>query len=252
MIRWAARHAAAVIAVSRALKEKLVALGTEPERVHVLRNGVDMELFRPLERERVRRELSIQPRTLLSVGNLLAFKGHGIAIEALALLPECHLVIAGDGPDRAAFEALARRCGVAERVRFVGSLSQQELRRYYAGADALVLASSREGWPNVLLEAMACGTPVIATNVGGVSEIVTAPEAGLVLDERSATALAGGALRLFKKYPDRKATRAFAENFGWAETTKGQLQLFRQVMADTSAKGANQDVRNLRRPAFRR
>jgi glycosyltransferase involved in cell wall biosynthesis len=252
MIRWAARHAAAVIAVSRALKEKLVALGTDAERVHVLRNGVDTDLFKPLERERVRRELSMQPRTLLSVGNLLAFKGHGIAIEALALLPECQLVIAGDGPERGAFEALARRCGVAERVRFVGSLSQEELHRYYAGADALVLASSREGWPNVLLEAMACGTPVIATDVGGVSEIVTAPEAGIVLDERSAAALARGARRLFGQYPDRNATRAFAKKFGWADTTKGQLQLFRQVLTANSAKGANQDVRNLRRPAVRR
>ena len=131
-------------------------------------------------------------------------------------------------------------------------LSQEELHRYYAGADALVLASSREGWPNVLLEAMACGTPVIATDVGGVSEIVTAPEAGIVLDERSAAALARGARRLFGQYPDRNATRAFAEKFGWADTTKGQLQLFRQGLTANSAKGANQDVRNLRRPAFRR
>jgi teichuronic acid biosynthesis glycosyltransferase TuaC len=239
MIRWAARHAAAVIAVSRALKEKLVALGTDSERVHVLRNGVDSELFKPLEREHVAQQSSIRARTLLSVGNLLAFKGHGIAIEALALLPECHLVIVGDGPDRSAFEALARRCGVAERVRFVGSLSQEELRRYYAGADALVLASSREGSPNVLLEAMACGTPVIATDVGGVSEIVTAPQAGIVLDERSAAALARGVRRLFGQYPDRKATRAFAEKFGWGATTKGQLRIFKQVLAANSARRAN-------------
>jgi glycosyltransferase involved in cell wall biosynthesis len=144
MIRWAARHAAAIIAVSDALKGKLVALGTDSARIHVLRNGVDTEFFKPLERKPIRQDASIPPKTLLSVGNLLAFKGHGIAIEALALLPECHLVIAGEGPDRAAFEALARRCGVAERVRFAGALCQEELRRYYARADALVLASSRE------------------------------------------------------------------------------------------------------------
>jgi glycosyltransferase involved in cell wall biosynthesis len=99
---------------------------------------------------------------------------------------------------------------------------------------------------------MACGTPVIATNVGGVSEIVTAPEAGIVLDERSGAALARGVRRLFGEYPDRNATRAFAEKFGWGETTQGQLRIFRQVLSANSAKGANQDVRNLRRPAFRR
>jgi teichuronic acid biosynthesis glycosyltransferase TuaC len=237
MIRWAAQHAAAVIAVSRSLKEKLVALGTDPERIHVLSNGVDSELFKPLECEHVRQELSLQPKTLLSVGNLLAFKGHGIAIEALALLPECQLIIVGDGPDRGAFEALARRCGVVERVRFVGAVSQEQLRGYYAGADALVLASSREGWPNVLLEAMACGTPVIATDVGGVSEIVTAPEAGIVLDDRSAAGLARGVRRVFGEYPDRKATRAFAEQFGWDATTNGQLQIFKRVLAAKSAEG---------------
>ena|SRR5687768_14247613 len=118
MIRWAARHAAAVIAVSRALKEKLVALDVDPKRILVLRNGVDLEFFNPLERERLRVELGMRRRTLLSVGNLLAFKGHGIAIEALSRLPECDLVVVGDGTDRAAFEALARQCGVAERVRF--------------------------------------------------------------------------------------------------------------------------------------
>lgn len=252
MIRWAARQAAAVITVSHALKEKLLALGADTDRTHVLRNGVDCERFRPLERGSVREALSMKRRTLLSVGNLLAFKGHGIAIEALALLPECDLVVVGDGPDRGAFEALARQCGVATRVRFAGLLGQEALAQYYAAADALVLASSREGWPNVLLEAMACGTPVIATNVGGVSEIVTAPEAGIVLAERSAGVLAEGVRRLFAALPNRNATRAFAEQFGWDTTTKGQLQVFRQVLAEASAEGANQHVRNLRRPAFRR
>jgi glycosyltransferase involved in cell wall biosynthesis len=230
MIRWAARHTAAVIAVSRALKEKLVALGVDPRHIHVLRNGVDLELFKPLERERGWEELGMRRRTLLSVGNLLAFKGHGIAIEALPLLPECELVIAGDGPDRRAFEALAQRCGVADRVRFTGPLNQEELRRYYASADALVLASSREGWPNVLLESMACGTPVIATNVGGVSEIVTAPEAGMILRERSAEAMASSVRRLLACLPERAATRRYAEQFGWSATTRAQIQLFRQVL----------------------
>jgi teichuronic acid biosynthesis glycosyltransferase TuaC len=234
------------------LKDKLVALGADAGRVEVLRNGVDLELFKPGDRDRVRLELGMHRKTLLSVGNLLEFKGHGVAIQALSLLPECDLVIAGDGPDRRAFETLARRCGVAERVRFAGSLSQEALRAYYGAADALVLASSREGWPNVLLEAMACGTPAVATDVGGVSEIVTAPEAGIVLEERSPESLARGVRRLFGQCPDRKATRAYAEQFGWGQTTSGQLQLFRQILASRHSEGANNDVRNLRRPAFRR
>jgi teichuronic acid biosynthesis glycosyltransferase TuaC len=243
MIRWAARQAAAVVTVSRALKDKLAALGVEHERIHVLRNGVDLELFHADNRDTLRAELELHRPTLLSVGNLLAFKGHGLVIEALSLLPECELVIAGDGPDRAAFEALAGQCGVSERVRFVGTLDQQALRRYYCAADALVLASSREGWPNVLLEAMACGTPVIATAVGGVPEIVTSPDAGTVITERSAPALARAVRELWARPRERAETRRFAEQFGWDATSKGQLQLFRQVLAANSPPRAMQMAR---------
>ena len=245
MIRRAARQAAAVVAVSQALKDKLSALGVERERIQVLRNGVDLELFHPQDREALRTELALAGPTLLSVGNLHAFKGHGVVIEALSLLPRCRLVVVGEGPDRAAFEALARQRGVSSRVRFVGSLSQQDLRRYYCAADALVLASSREGWPNVLLEAMACGTPVVATRVGGVPEIVTSAEAGLIADERSAAALARGITALLSGPRERSATRRYAEQFGWDATTRGQLQLFRQIVSATGADNASDDAANL-------
>jgi glycosyltransferase involved in cell wall biosynthesis len=231
MIRWAAHQASAVIAVSQALKEGLTALGIQRERIHVLRNGVDLEQFHPRHREALRAELGLFGPTLLSAGNLFAFKGHGLAIEALARLPQCELIIAGEGPDRAAFEDLARQHGVSRRVRFVGLLGQQDLRRYFCAADALILASSREGWPNVLLEAMACGTPVVATRVGGVPEIVTHPDAGAIVEERSAAAIAQGIGSLLARPPQRPATRRHAEQFGWGATTRGQLQLFRRILS---------------------
>jgi glycosyltransferase involved in cell wall biosynthesis len=243
MIRWAALKAAGVIAVSSALRERLAALGVPKERIRVLRNGVDLDLFAPRERAPLRQALGMTRTTLLSVGNLLAFKGHGIVIEALASLPDCDLVIAGEGPDRASFKAIARAAGVAERVRFAGSLSQETLSGYYAAADALILASSREGWPNVLLEAMACGTPVIATDVGGVSEIVTSPEAGAVIGERSAPAVARAVRELLANPPERDATRRFAEQFSWGAITKGQLQLFRQVLEANAPQPAMQAAR---------
>ena len=228
MIQWAAHHAAGVITVSRALKDALVALGVPAHRVQVLRNGVDVDLFRPLEQTK---SVAAQRKTLLSVGNLLEFKGHGIVIQALACLPDCELVIIGHGPDRPVFEELAREAQVSERVRFTGPLSQRELREHYARAHALILASSREGWPNVLLEAMACGTPVVAADVGGVGEIVTSADAGVVVRERSPAAMAQGIRRLFANYPDPAATRRYAERFGWGATTRGQLRLFRQLLA---------------------
>jgi len=230
MIRWAAREAAAVITVSRALKETLVGLGVEAQRVEVLRNGVDLQFFRPVDRPELRAALGLHGQTLLSVGNLIPLKGHDLAIHALLTLPDVKLLIAGDGPEAANLRALAARIGVAERVRFLGVLPQERLREYYGAADALVLASSREGWANVLLESMACGTPVVATGICGTPEVVASAEAGVLMDERTPEALARAVRRLFASYPERAATRRYAERFSWDDTTRGQVELFRRIL----------------------
>jgi glycosyltransferase involved in cell wall biosynthesis len=128
-------------------------------------------------------------------------------------------------------ERLALRRGLSGRVRFLGALPQQQLVEYYNAADALVLASVREGWPNVLLESLACGTPVIASNVGGCAEVVTAPEAGLLLAERSAVAIAGAVRELVVREVSREDTRRYAERFSWAATTVGQLELFTRAVS---------------------
>ncbi|MEX2481036.1 MAG: glycosyltransferase family 4 protein [Gammaproteobacteria bacterium] len=230
-ILWAAAHADGLITVAGALRDRLIELGVAGERIEVLRNGVDLERFRPMVREPLRRELDLEGRVLLSVGNLIELKGHHLVIEALASMAEGTLLIIGEGPMRTALMRLARECGVADRVRFVGLVAQAELPRYYAAADVLVLASSREGWANVLLEAMACGTPVVATRVGGTPEVVAAPAAGVLVDERSAAGIQSGLEQLFAALPERAATRAYAEGFSWADTSRGQYELFEAVLA---------------------
>jgi glycosyltransferase involved in cell wall biosynthesis len=232
MIQWAARHAAGMITVSAALKGVLTDLGVPTERVAVLRNGVDLKLFQPIARAELRAGLGLEGRTLLSVGNLIPLKGHDLAIRALPLLPDMALLIAGHGPEEGNLKALAAQAGVAHRVRFLGTLSQPQLRDYYGAADALVLASSREGWANVLLESMACGTPVIATSVGGTPEVVAAPEAGVLMADRTPDALVRAVRRLFAHYPDHAATRRYAERFSWDEITGGQLSLFERVIGE--------------------
>jgi teichuronic acid biosynthesis glycosyltransferase TuaC len=229
-IRWAAARAAAIISVSRALKDELVSLGVAASKITVLRNGVDLDFFRPLERDSARAQLGWRGRTLLCVGNLLHSKGQDIAIETLRHLPDTSLVIIGDGPDRQALESLARSIGVADRVSFVGGLAQEDLVRYYSAADALLLPSEREGWPNVLLEAIACGTPVVTSRVGGSVEIVRAEEAGTLVTERSAVAFADALRRLFVRPPNRAATRRYAEGFSWEEIAFAQRELYRAVL----------------------
>jgi len=232
MILDAAANASAMITVCQALKDTLVEMGVAPDRVTVLRNGVDLELFRPVDRQAAREALGLTRRTLASVGLLIDRKGHHHIIRALKQLPETDLLIAGDGPDRRALERLAQEEGVSDRVRFLGSVDQNRLREIYNAVDALVLASSREGWANVLLEAMACGTPVVASAVWGTPEVVARPEAGVLMPSLDPQGVAAGVTSLFAAYPDHAATRRYAEGFNWDATTQGQLTLFRAILAN--------------------
>jgi teichuronic acid biosynthesis glycosyltransferase TuaC len=118
---------------------------------------------------------------------------------------------------------------VANRVTFLGPLPQDQLREYYGAADTLVLASSREGWANVLLESMACGTPVVASNVWGTPEVVRCQDAGVLMPKMTADGVAEGIRQLRANYPDHQETRNYAENFSWDATTRDQIQLFQRV-----------------------
>ncbi|CAG1022160.1 partial GDP-mannose-dependent alpha-(1-6)-phosphatidylinositol monomannoside mannosyltransferase, partial [Methylococcales bacterium] len=169
---------------------------------------------------------------LVSVGWLVERKGHDIAIKALTHLPGFKLAIIGEGELRSQLEDLTAQLGVDDRVRFVGTVQQSALREWYSSADALVLCSSREGWANVLLESMACGTPVVATSIWGTPEVVQNSTVGRLVHERTPEAIAQAVLDLFDGHPDRKAVRAYAEAFSWEGTTQGQLRLFHKVLAD--------------------
>jgi len=235
--RWFIRRALAradgLVGVSSALRDRLIALGADPARTVVLRNGVDTAAFHPIDRDAARAALGLTRPTLVSVGGLIERKGHHRTIEAMLELSNFYLMIIGEGPERAALEAQIVRLGLTERVRLLGPQPHARLPQFYGAADAMVLASSREGWANVLLESMACGTPVVASNIPGNPEVVREPAAGLVVESNTPAGIAAGVRRLFADPPPRAATRAYAERFGWDETSAGQLALFRRVLRTT-------------------
>jgi teichuronic acid biosynthesis glycosyltransferase TuaC len=236
MIQRACRRAAGIITVSAALKDGLATMDVDPDHVTVLRNGVDLKLFRPMDRQATRRRLGLDGPTLISVGHLIERKGHHLIVEAMPSLPGFTLLIAGEGPERANLERRIAELSLGDRVRLLGSRPHAELPELYGAADALILASSREGWANVLLEAMACGTPAIATPIWGNPEVVAKPEAGIIMVERSAKAIADSVNALFgPRMPTREATRAYASAFSWDATTRGQIDLFRRVIAKAGA-----------------
>jgi teichuronic acid biosynthesis glycosyltransferase TuaC len=229
-ICWAAKHAEGLVTVSSGLKRRLTALGTAPDRVRMLRNGVDLAVFRPADRDAARHTLGFARPTLLAVANLVAKKRHLLIVDALPELSDVDLVIVGEGPEREAIEARARAHGVSDRVRLLGHIPQGRLPEIYSAADLLVLPSLREGWPNVLLESMACGTPVVVSNFPGVDDIVIAPEAGRILVESTPSHLAETVRELLAAPPARTATRRYAAQFDWRSTTEGQITLFHEIL----------------------
>jgi glycosyltransferase involved in cell wall biosynthesis len=230
MILWAAARAEGIITVCNALKTEMVRLGVTADRILPLRNGVDLHYFQPVDRKTFRKKLGMTHFTLLSVGNLVPVKGHDLVITALPMLTDVRLIIAGSGPERKNLENLARRLNLTDRITFLGALPQSELKDYYGSADALVLASSREGWANVLLESMACGTPVIASNVSGTPEVVASPAAGVLMTERTPSGIVQAIDTLRARYPSHEATRRYAERFSWDPTTLGQIHLFQRIL----------------------
>lgn len=230
MIRWAGDRAFAMISVCEALKTEMVKLGMAEHKIHALRNGVDLSLFHPVDRPATRERLGVSGFTVLSVGYLDPRKGHEHTISALALMPDVNLLIAGSGPDEQKLRNLAAEKGVSERVKFLGALPQETLRDYYGSCDALVLASSREGWANVLLESMACGTPVVASSVWGTPEVVRSAAAGVLMPSLCPLGVKQGLEALRKNYPDHRSTRAYAEQFSWADTTQRKIELLRKAV----------------------
>jgi len=235
-IRHALDHGEAVITVSRSLASTITELGLNPRRLVSLRNGVDLTRFKPLDRTAIRKELGVERLLWLTVGHLVELKGVHIAIEALARVDNAELMIVGDGPERKALSRLAQELGVADRVRFAGAKSHEELTRYYNAADALIMASSREGMPNVMLEALACGTAVIGNAVGGIPEVVTGPPAGRLMNARDAASIASAWRSLEAdelSAEGRAERRAYAQQFSWQATTNGQLALFKDILSST-------------------
>ena len=230
MIVRALRRAARVIAVSKALRDEIVKLGIDEGHIDVLPNGVDLGLFDSKGRPP---RAPGAPHRLLIVGHLKPGKGHAATIAALADLPDCELNVAGDGALRSALEVRARELGVLERVRFLGRIPHDRLAEQYRAADALVLASDREGMPNVVLEALACGTPAVATRVGGIPEVLSEPVAGVLIESAAPPVIAAGVRQLLSRPPAPDRVREFALRFGWDAATSGQLAIFRSLAEKT-------------------
>ncbi len=188
---WALRRAARVVALSDELRALAIQLGAAPGRAVLLPNGVDAEHFHPRSKSECRRKHNLREdeAIVLSAGQLRELKGHHRIVECLKGLRAAgipaRLVIAG-GPGRAdrfapVLKEAVTASGMAEYVTFAGDVSQDSVAELMAAADVFCLASSREGWPNVVNEALACGTPVVSTEVGAIRRLLPSPQYGFIV-----------------------------------------------------------------------
>lgn len=252
MIAWALGRCSAVVAVSESLREALVGLGVNPARIVVIPNGVDRERFRSKDRREARQALGLPPegRRIVFVGNLVPVKGPDVLLEAMRRLPgDVCLSFVGDGALREELARMAQAEGLNGRVQFAGRRPHAEIPLWLCAADVVCLPSRSEGCPNALLEALACGRPVVATAVGAIPELLRTGECGIVVPPQQPAALAEAlASSLEETWSPEQIRRAVMAN-GWEESAGRVAELLRAACNGTAETGhhAMADAPSLRR-----
>ena len=239
----AVRNATRVFSVSDSLRQLLVGEGVPPEQIHVVGNGIDLVKFQPIDRHQSRRDLGLPDtaKVLVSVGGLVERKGFHRIIELLPMLicqlPDLYyLIIGGASPEgdmSAALRQQVHDLNLDARVIFTGPLPPEHLCVPLSAADVFVLATRNEGWANVFLEAMACGLPVVTTDVGGNAEVICSPSLGLLVPFGDTDALRSAIRVALERDWDRPSIIAYAQGNTWDERVTALVTHFREIAAET-------------------
>jgi len=236
LVCWALRHADGVRTVSQDLAQRCIALGAALEKVRAIPNGVDVHRFSPMPKRQTKEQLGLDPnhRHLLYVGRLVAVKGLDLLLDAAAHVlrqrADTELVIVGDGNERRTLQRQAEALGIAHRIHFIGAQPHDRIPLWMNAGDVFCLMSHKEGFPTVLIEALACGTPVVATAVGGIPEIVTDEQVGRLVYSRDPEEAAARLLEALDANWDRERLRQHAMNFSYEQVTERLLEMYESVM----------------------
>lgn len=229
------RKADQLVSVSRNLKKEIMKKGIPSEKINVVYSGVDDEFLRGKSQKKsldvLREKYGIMDHYCLFVGRLAHRKGLEYFLYALERANDVKCVIAGDGPQKGSLLSLTSTLGLQDQVVFVGFVPQDDLRHFYAGADFLVLPSLAEGLPLVILEALASGTPVIASNVAGIPEIVSDGYNGLLVPPKDTEALSEAMQKLasnpeLRNEMGKNARRTVDERFSWRSIAEEVLKVY--------------------------
>ncbi len=219
MIVEAGRAADGMLAVSGALRQDMIDLGMPGDRIKVHHTGVDQSAFRPIDRAAAKAALGVSGPLVVSVGYLIARKGQTLVVDAMRDVPGATYLIAGQGPDRAKLQAQIEAQGLSDRVRLIGPQAHEALPQLFGAADVMALPSASEGLANVWVEALACGSPIVISDIGGAREVVDRPAAGHIVD-REPKAIAEAIRALLADPPVQAETAEAAKKFTWARNTE--------------------------------
>lgn len=231
LIQYTLNKADCLVSVNNDLKEKMMALGASGDKIHVVPNGVDFKKFYPISRAVARKDIGmpLDRKLILSIGNLIEAKGFDVLIKAISQINRpVDLFIIGEGPYRKRLELLIKKFSLGERIKLLGALPQTELCKWYSACDLFCLTSHREGRPNVVIEALACGTPVVSMNKWGLSEIIK-KETGTLLDSYdpdTAARAIEGALNLNW---NRETITSSIRHLNWQETANASITLYNSL-----------------------
>lgn len=225
----AGAKAAGLLAVSEAMRGDMAEIGIDPAKIAVHYTGIDTARFHPGDRAAARAMLRMHGApTILTVGALIPRKGQALVIEALPALPGVGYWLAGAGEEEGRYRALAQKLGVETRVHFMGPVANANLPQLYRAADAVVMPSASEGLANAWVEALACGTPIVISDAGGATELVTAPAAGRIV-ERTPGAIAAAVHAILANPPAPSDVAASLDGrFDWDRNGRELAQHLRR------------------------
>ncbi len=246
MIRKALSRADRVLAVSPYLRDKAVTLGCDDDRAVFVPNGVDTDMFSPADKAVARRELGLPADGPLAVcvGYLIKRKNQTVLIEALSKIRSRgdvppRLALVGAGPIEGQLRQLADKLQVADLVHFAGGRPYEEIPKWMAAADWLVLSSLNEGWPTVYFEAMGCGRPVISSKVEAATDAIYRDEFGLVVSDNTADGFAEAFTRAMATQYDPRAIRSYAAKHSWPSWAETATGIIEQIRSQRSAGNPN-------------
>ena len=234
LVIFTLKKATKVVAVSQSLKESISKMVSSQKELFVIRNGVNYEIFSPMDKTREMLNLPNDIKIILFIGSLLPIKGVDLLLHAFADINKkdhINLIIIGKGASEQKLKDLTKELHVETQVSFIGTRKHDEIPLWLNACDLLCLPSHNEGFPTVVVEAFACGRPVVATKVGGIPEAITNDTLGILVEPNNKEELTAALNKALEKEWDYQAISEYGKRFSWDTIAEEYFELYKNAVS---------------------